>query len=82
MMSIEGTFQIPGRGTVATGTIDTGKIKPGEDVEIVGFSKLSKKTTCTGKKKINIYILIHINNSNINLIFNYVFRYRNLQQIS
>lgn len=53
MMSIEGTFQIPGRGTVATGTIDTGKIKPGEDVEIVGFSKLNRKTTCTGIETFN-----------------------------
>lgn len=37
MMSIEGTFHIGGRGTVATGTVDTGKIKAGEDVEIVGY---------------------------------------------
>lgn len=48
MMSIEGTFHIGGRGTVATGTIDTGKIKAGEDVEIVGYSKKNIKTTCTG----------------------------------
>lgn len=37
MMSVEGTFSIAGRGTVATGTVDTGKIKAGDDVEIVGF---------------------------------------------
>lgn len=48
MMSIEGTFQIAGRGTVATGTVDTGKVKAGEDVEIVGFSKKNVKTTVTG----------------------------------
>jgi len=36
-MSIEGTYHIAGRGTVVTGTIDTGKIKAGEEIEIVGY---------------------------------------------
>jgi len=38
-MAIEGTFHIAGRGTVVTGTVDQGKIKVGEDVEIVGYTK-------------------------------------------
>ncbi|KAL4506962.1 hypothetical protein ABPG72_001383 [Tetrahymena utriculariae] len=48
MMSVEGTYQIPGRGTVVTGTVDTGKVKTGEDIEIVGYSNKVLKTTITG----------------------------------
>jgi len=47
MMSIEGTYHIGGRGTVVTGTIDTGKVKIGDEVELVGYAK-NKKTTITG----------------------------------
>jgi len=47
LMPIEDIFIISGRGTVATGRIDTGIIKVGEEVEIVGF-KETMKTTATG----------------------------------
>ena len=47
LMPIEDIFSISGRGTVATGRIDTGIIKVGEEVEIVGF-KPTMKTTATG----------------------------------
>lgn len=47
LMSIEGTFHIAGRGTVVTGTIDQGKIKISEDVEVVGYAK-PKPTTIIG----------------------------------
>jgi elongation factor Tu len=47
LMPIEDIFSISGRGTVATGRIDTGVIKVGEEVEIVGF-KATMKTTATG----------------------------------
>ena len=46
-MSIEGVHTISGRGTVVTGRIDSGKLKIGEDIEIVGFRD-TVKTTCTG----------------------------------
>lgn len=47
LMPVEGVFSISGRGTVATGKIETGQVKVGEEVEIVGFgSKL--KTIVTG----------------------------------
>lgn len=48
MMSVEGTYQIPGRGTVVTGTVDTGKVKIGEEIDIVGYSAKSTKTIITG----------------------------------
>ncbi|KKS80590.1 MAG: Elongation factor Tu [Candidatus Beckwithbacteria bacterium GW2011_GWA2_43_10] len=47
LMAVEDVFSIKGRGTVATGRIDRGKIKVGEEVEIVGL-KQSKKSVVTG----------------------------------
>ena len=48
LMAIEDVFSIEGRGTVATGRIERGVIKTGEEVEIVGLVGESRKTTCTG----------------------------------
>ena len=47
LMSVEDVFSITGRGTVATGRIERGVVKVGEEIEIVGLGD-SKKTTCTG----------------------------------
>jgi elongation factor Tu len=43
LMPIEDVFSISGRGTVVTGRVDRGKVKVGEDVEIVGFRPTVKK---------------------------------------
>jgi elongation factor Tu len=43
-MPIEDIFSISGRGTVVTGRIERGKVKVGEEVEIVGFRPTMKKT--------------------------------------
>ena len=48
LMSVEDVFSITGRGTVGTGRIERGKIKVGDEVEIVGLSKESKKSVATG----------------------------------
>jgi elongation factor Tu len=53
LMAIEDVFSIEGRGTVATGRIERGRVKVGEEVEIVGFSKDSRKTICTGVEMFN-----------------------------
>jgi len=47
LMPVEDVFSISGRGTVATGRIESGIIKTGEEVEIVGI-KDTKKSVCTG----------------------------------
>ncbi len=47
LMPIEDIFSISGRGTVATGRVETGIVKVGEEVEIVGF-RPTTKTTATG----------------------------------
>ena len=48
LMSVEDVFTITGRGTVATGRIERGIIKVGENVEIVGFNEDPLNSTCTG----------------------------------
>jgi elongation factor Tu len=47
LMPIEDVFGIKGRGTVVTGRVERGVVKPGEEVEIVGFGP-TRKTVCTG----------------------------------
>jgi elongation factor Tu len=48
LMPVEDVFTITGRGTVATGKIETGVINTGEEVEIIGMQDTSLKSTCTG----------------------------------
>ncbi|NDE47333.1 MAG: elongation factor Tu, partial [Betaproteobacteria bacterium] len=48
LMSVEDVFSIKGRGTVATGRIERGMVKVGDEVEIVGLRPQSSKTTITG----------------------------------
>jgi elongation factor Tu len=52
LMSVEDVFSIKGRGTVATGRIERGRVKVGEEVEIVGLMPTSK-TTVTGVEMFN-----------------------------
>ncbi len=47
LMAIEDVFSIKGRGTVVTGRIERGKVHPGDEVEILGFTD-TRKTTVTG----------------------------------
>ncbi len=47
LMPVEDVFSITGRGTVATGRVERGRVKVGQEVEIVGFGE-TKKTTVTG----------------------------------
>ena len=48
MMPVEDVFSITGRGTVATGRVETGQIKVGEEVEIIGIHEATTKSTVTG----------------------------------
>ena len=48
LMSIEDVFTITGRGTVATGRIETGVINTGDEVDIIGMAAEKQKTTITG----------------------------------
>ena len=48
LMPVEDVFTITGRGTVATGRVERGQLKTGEEVEIVGLSDEKRKTVCTG----------------------------------
>jgi len=48
LMPVEDVFSITGRGTVATGRIETGVINSGEEMQIIGLGAEGKKTVCTG----------------------------------
>ncbi|MBO6153096.1 MAG: elongation factor Tu, partial [Clostridia bacterium] len=48
LMPVEDVFTISGRGTVATGRVERGQLKTGEEVEIVGLKDEKAKTVCTG----------------------------------
>jgi len=53
LLPVEDVFSIEGRGTVATGRVERGKIKIGEEVEIVGLMDEPRKTVCTGVEMFN-----------------------------
>ena len=48
LMPVEDVFSITGRGTVATGRIETGVVHVGDELEIIGLGADGKKTVCTG----------------------------------
>jgi elongation factor Tu len=53
LMPVEDVFSIKGRGTVGTGRVERGKIHTGEEIEIVGLSKETRKTVVTGVEMFN-----------------------------
>jgi elongation factor Tu len=48
LMPVEDVFSITGRGTVATGRIEMGKIHTGDEIELIGLGAENRKTVCTG----------------------------------
>ncbi len=48
LMAVEDVFSIEGRGTVATGRIERGIVRTGDEIEIVGFAEKARKVICTG----------------------------------
>jgi elongation factor Tu len=53
LMPVEDVFSIKGRGTVGTGRIERGKVKVGDEVDIVGLTKEIRKTVVTGVEMFN-----------------------------
>ena len=53
LMSVEDVFSIKGRGTVATGRVERGKVKVGDEVDIVGIKPDVKKSVVTGVEMFN-----------------------------
>ncbi|GIW80708.1 MAG: elongation factor Tu [Gemmatales bacterium] len=68
LMSVEDVFSIKGRGTVATGRIERGKVKVGDEVEIVGLRKESRKTTVTGVEMFNKTLEEGVAGDNVGLL--------------
>ncbi|MEA1885742.1 MAG: elongation factor Tu [Bacteroidota bacterium] len=48
LMPVEDIFSITGRGTVATGRIETGVVNTGDEIEMIGLGAQKRKTVCTG----------------------------------
>ena len=59
LMPVEDTFTISGRGTVATGRVEQGVVKVGDDLDLVGLKPLSK-TTCTGEESYSTVYYDHL----------------------
>jgi len=53
LMPVEDVFSIKGRGTVGTGRVERGVVKVGEEIEIVGLAKETRKTVVTGVEMFN-----------------------------
>jgi len=53
LMPVEDVFSIKGRGTVGTGRVERGRIKVGDEIEIVGLSRDIRKTVATGVEMFN-----------------------------
>ena len=53
LMPVEDVFSIKGRGTVGTGRVERGKIHTGEEIEVVGLAKETRKTVVTGVEMFN-----------------------------
>ncbi|MHC4425431.1 MAG: elongation factor Tu [Planctomycetota bacterium] len=53
LMPVEDVFSIKGRGTVGTGRVDRGVVHTGEEIEIVGLAKETRKTVVTGVEMFN-----------------------------
>jgi elongation factor Tu len=53
LMPVEDVFSIKGRGTVGTGRVERGTIKVGEEVEIIGLARETRKTVATGVEMFN-----------------------------
>jgi len=67
LMSVEDVFSIKGRGTVATGRIDQGKVKVNEEVEIVGISD-TRKTVVTGVEMFHKFLDEGLAGDNVGLL--------------
>lgn len=53
LMAVEDVFTIEGRGTVATGRIERGKVKVNDEIELIGLAEKSKKLVVTGVEMFN-----------------------------
>ncbi|VTS01566.1 elongation factor Tu [Tuwongella immobilis] len=68
LMSIEDVFSIKGRGTVATGRVERGRGKVGDEVEIIGLRKNPTKTTITGIEMFNKTLDFAIAGDNVGVL--------------
>ena len=68
LMPVEDIFSIKGRGTVATGRVDRGKITPGMELEIVGIQEQVRKTVATSLEMFNKTLDYAIAGDNVGIL--------------
>jgi elongation factor Tu len=68
LLPIEDVFSIKGRGTVGTGRVERGKVKVGDEVEIIGLSMETRKTVVTGVEMFNKTLNEGIAGDNIGIL--------------
>jgi elongation factor Tu len=68
LMPVEDIFSIKGRGTVATGRVDRGKITPGMEIEIVGIQEQIRKTVATSLEMFNKTLDYAIAGDNVGIL--------------
>jgi elongation factor Tu len=68
LVSIEDVFSIKGRGTVGTGRIERGKVKVGDEVEIIGLMKAPKRTVVTGVEMFNKTLEFGVAGDNVGVL--------------
>ncbi|MFH1416821.1 MAG: elongation factor Tu [Planctomycetota bacterium] len=68
LMPVEDVFSIKGRGTVGTGRIERGTVKVGDETEIVGLSKETRKTIVTGVEMFNKMLESGIAGDNVGVL--------------
>lgn len=67
LMPVEDVFSIAGRGTVVTGRVEMGKVKTGDEVEIVGLAAAPTKTTVTGTRHLYHICILPVSDQPRNL---------------
>jgi elongation factor Tu len=68
LMPVEDVFTITGRGTVGTGRVERGQVKVGEEIEIVGLTEETRKSTVTGIEMFRKLLDVGIAGDNIGVL--------------
>ncbi len=72
LMSVEAVHQIEGRGTVATGRVERGRLRVGDEVEVVGLRRQARRTTATGVESFHRILEEALPGDNVGVLLRHV----------